>query len=138
MTTARDLMTPDVTCVRTSDPVIEAARTMARLGVGSLPIRGEDDILKGMITDRDIVVKVLAEGKDPMAVHTGDLAQGEVVTVNADDDAGLVMRTMAAYGVRRVPVMDDDKLVGIIAQADVARSMPEPAVGDMVGALSIE
>ncbi|HVK23556.1 MAG TPA: CBS domain-containing protein [Actinokineospora sp.] len=138
MTTAKDLMTSDVTCVRTSDAVIEAAKTMARLGVGSLPIRGEDDQLKGMITDRDIVVKVLAEGKDPMALHAGDLAQGEVVTVDVGDDAAAVLRTMSAYGVRRVPVLDGGRLVGIIAQADIARALPEPAVGDLVSAISIE
>lgn len=138
MITARELMTADVTCVRASDTVMDAARTMARLGVGSLPIRGEDDSLKGMLTDRDIVVKVLAEGKDPVAMHAGELAQGDAVTVRVDDDVEAVLNAMAEHNVRRVPVLDGDDLVGIIAQADVARALPDRPVGDLLKAISTD
>lgn len=138
MITARELMTADVTCVRASDTVMDAARTMARLGVGSLPIRGEDDSLKGMLTDRDIVVKVLAEGKDPVAMHAGELAQGGAVTVRVDDDVEAVLNAMAEHNVRRVPVLDGDDLVGIIAQADVARALPDRPVGDLLKAISTD
>ncbi|MBC6449815.1 CBS domain-containing protein [Actinokineospora xionganensis] len=138
MITARELMTADVTCVRASDTVMDAARAMARLGVGSLPIRGEDDTLKGMLTDRDIVVKVLAEGKDPMAMHAGELAQGDAVTVRVDDDVEAVLSAMADHSVRRVPVLDGDDLVGIIAQADVARALPDRPVGDLLKAISTD
>ncbi|SDD08365.1 CBS domain-containing protein [Actinokineospora iranica] len=138
MTTAREIMTPDVSCVRASDTVLQAARRMAELDVGALPICGEDDRLKGMLTDRDIVVKVLAQGKDPVAVHAGELAQGEAVTVGADDDAEVILQTMATHGVRRLPVIDGHDLVGIVAQADVARSLPEPRVGDLLSALSVD
>ena len=79
MTTARDIMTPDVACIGEQDSVLTAARRMAELGVGSLPICGSDQRLKGMLTDRDIVVKVLAEGRDPDRVRAGELAQGEAV-----------------------------------------------------------
>jgi CBS domain-containing protein len=136
MTTAREIMTPDATCVGKSDTVLDAAKILAEKDVGALPICGEDDRLKGMITDRDIVVKVLAEGKDPRAIHTGEVAQGEVVTIGADDDAEEIMRTMAEHRVRRLPVIDGHRLVGIVAQADVARALANPQAGELVEALS--
>jgi CBS domain-containing protein len=136
MTTAREIMTPDPTCVRSSDSVREAASQMARLDVGALPICGEDNRLKGMLTDRDIVVKVLAQGMDPQAVHAGDLAQGEAVTIGADDDAEEILRTMGRYKVRRLPVIDGHDLVGIVALADVARALPDRRVGDVLEAVS--
>lgn len=138
MTKARDIMTKNPQCVRTSEAVLDAARRMADQSVGALPICGEDDRLKGMITDRDIVVQVLAAGKDPRAVQAGDLAQGEAVTIGADDDAEEIMRTMSEHKVRRLPVIDGHKLVGIVAQADVARSLADPKVGDLVQALSVD
>ncbi|MFL6144896.1 MAG: CBS domain-containing protein [Labedaea sp.] len=138
MTTARDIMTPDPTCVRTSETVLDAARRMAAEAVGSLPICGEDNQLKGMLTDRDIVVKVLAAGKDPRAMHVGEVPQDEkLVTVVADDDVRQVMRTMKQHQIRRVPVLDGQhNLVGIVAQADVARSLPDAEVADLVEAVS--
>ena len=138
MTRAREIMTPDPTCVRSSQTVREAAQLMADKGVGALPICGEDNRLKGMLTDRDIVVKVLAEGKDPRSVTAGELAQGEAVTIGADDEATEIMQTMADHKVRRLPVIDGHDLVGIIAQADVARALPEPQVGDLLEALSVD
>ncbi|WP_410570925.1 CBS domain-containing protein [Amycolatopsis sp. cmx-4-61] len=138
MTTARDIMTSDATCARESDTVHDAAVTMAQKGVGALPICGEDNRLKGMLTDRDIVVKVLAEGKDARAVHVGELAQGEVVTIGADDDAQEILRTMSEHRVRRLPVIDGHDLVGIVAQADVARALSNPTAGELVEALSYD
>ncbi|MGW5051637.1 CBS domain-containing protein [Actinokineospora sp. NPDC004072] len=136
MTTARELMTPDPVCVETSSTVREAAAKMASSAVGALPICGQDGKLKGMITDRDIVVKVLAEGKDPMAVHVGELAQGEAVTIGADDEAEEILRTMARHEVRRLPVIDGHKLVGVVAQADVARALPHETVGALLAEIS--
>ncbi|RSM72474.1 CBS domain-containing protein [Amycolatopsis sp. WAC 01375] len=138
MTTAREIMTADATCVSASDTVLDAAKKMAAESVGALPICGEDGKLKGMLTDRDIVVKVLAEGKDPRALHASELAQGEAVTIGADDDAEAIMRTMANHKVRRLPVIDGHKLVGIVAQADVARALPNPDSGELVEALSYD
>lgn len=138
MTAVREIMTSAPVCVRASDTVHDAARLMAGHHVGALPIRGEDDTLKGMLTDRDIVVKVLAEGKDTRALHAGELGQGEPATVAADADVDEVLATMAAFQVRRLPVVDGDRLVGIVAQADVARALAEPDVGDLVTALSID
>lgn len=111
---------------------------MAREAVGALPICGEDNRLKGMLTDRDIVVKVLAEGKDPRAMHVSEVPHGDIVVVNADDDVKRVLATMKEHKIRRVPVLDGQELVGIVAQADVARSLPDKAVGDLVDALSTD
>ncbi|AIJ25355.1 CBS domain-containing protein [Amycolatopsis methanolica] len=139
MTKAREIMTPEPECVRTSDTVLDAAKRMTDLQVGAMPICGEDNQLKGMLTDRDIVVKVLAEGKDPRAVSAGELAQGEAVTIGADDDdAEDILRTMSQHQVRRLPVIDGHDLVGIVAQADVARSLDEPKIGDLLQALSTD
>ncbi|WP_411105241.1 CBS domain-containing protein [Streptomyces sp. cmx-4-9] len=137
MPTAREIMTPDATCIGAQDTVLAAAEKMAAMRVGSLPICGTDNKLKGMLTDRDIVVKVLAAGKDPASCLAGDLAQGEAVTIGADDDAGEILRTMTEHKVRRLPVIDGHTLVGIVAQADVARALPDPQVGDLLQALSV-
>jgi len=136
MTTAREIMTPDATCVGENDSLADAARKMAQLDVGSLPICGEDDRLKGMVTDRDIVIQAVAKGRDPKNVRAGDLSQGKPVTIGADDDAGEILSTMASHKVRRLPVIDGHKLVGIVAVADVARALPDRPVGDLIDALS--
>jgi CBS domain-containing protein len=136
MTTAREIMTEGAECIGADEPVLLAARKMSEMGVGALPICGTDDRLKGMLTDRDIVVKVLGAGKDPASTTAGELAQGEAVTIGADDDAVEIMRTMAAHKVRRLPVIDGHRLVGVVAQADVARALPDPQVGDLLQALS--
>ncbi|MFO7191706.1 MULTISPECIES: CBS domain-containing protein [Thermocrispum] len=137
MSTAREIMTPDAQCAKTSDTVLDAAKRMADLDVGALPICGEDNRLKGMITDRDIVTKVLAQDKDPRAVRVGDLAEGKPVTIGADDGAEEILQTMAQHQVRRLPVIDGHDMVGIVAQADVARSLDQPEVGDLLKALSV-
>lgn len=136
MTTAREIMTEGAECIGAKETVLEAAKKMTRLGVGSLPICGEDDKLKGMLTDRDIVVKVLGAGKDPARCTAGELAQGEAVTIGADDDVSEILRTMGEHQVRRLPVIDGHRLVGMVAQADVARALPDPQVGDLLQALS--
>jgi CBS domain-containing protein len=136
MTTARDLMTKSAECVNSTETLVDAARKMRDLDVGALPICGEDQRLKGMLTDRDIVLKCIAEGKDPNAVRAGDLAQGKPVTIGADDSAEETLRTMAKYQVRRLPVIDGHKLVGIVAQADVAKSLPHEVVGQVLEEIS--
>jgi CBS domain-containing protein len=136
MPTARDIMTPNPTCAQESETIAEVARKLADLNVGSLPICGSDNRLKGMITDRDIVVKVLAQGRGADGVTAGDLAQGKPVTIGADDDANEILRTMGQYKVRRVPVIDGHQLVGIVALADVARALPDQPTGDLLDAIS--
>ncbi len=134
--TAREIMSDDCTCVGENDSVADAAKKLAELNVGAMPICGEDNRLKGMLTDRDIVVKVLAEGKDPSQVKAGELGEGKPVTIGADDSVDEVLRTMSEHQVRRLPVIDGHDLVGIVSQADVARNLDEEKVGDLVEAIS--
>ncbi|CAA9264206.1 MAG: CBS domain protein [uncultured Arthrobacter sp.] len=135
-TTARDIMTGSVECVGEKDTLQQAAVKMRDLDVGSLPICGEDGRLKGMLTDRDIVVRCLADGGDPASVTAGDLAQGKPVTIGADDTVEEAIRTMQDHQVRRLPVIDGHDLVGVISQADIARNYPEDRVGDLVELIS--
>ena len=136
--TARDIMSTDTTCIGEDDSVLDAAKQLKGLDVGALPICGKDDRLKGMLTDRDIVVKVLAEGKDPAATKAGELGQGDgtVVTIGADDSIEEALKTMSQHQVRRLPVIDGHDLVGIISQADIAKNYDEEKVGDLVEAIS--
>ena len=136
MTVARDIMTPAPKCVGENETLVDAARLMASLDVGALPICGEDDRLKGMLTDRDIVVKCLAEGRDPSTTTAGDLAQGKPVTIGADDDIEEALETMKRHQVRRLPVIDGHDLVGIISQADIALAMAPEDTGETVAEIS--
>lgn len=136
MTTARDIMSGGTECVGENETLVEAARKMRDLDVGALPVCGEDQRLKGMLTDRDIVVKCLAEGGDPSSTRAADFAQGKPVTIGADDDIEEIVRTMSGHKVRRLPVIDGHDLVGMVSQADVARSLPTDKVGDLVEAIS--
>ena len=136
MTTARDIMSPGAECIGENDTVLDAALRMAELDVGALPICGEDNRLKGMLTDRDIVVKVLAAGKDPSQTRAGELAEGKPVTIGADDSVEEALQTMKAHAVRRLPVIDGHDLVGMVSQADIARNLPEDKVGELVEAIS--
>lgn len=138
MTTAREIMTADPRSVDAIETVLDAAKRMAGLSVGALPICGEDNQVKGMRTDRDIIVKVLAAGKDARAVRAGELAQGDAVTIGVDEEATEILRTMSRHQVRRLPVIDGNDLLGVVAQADVARTLSDPDVGDLVDALSVD
>ena len=133
---ARDVMSSDCTCIGASESVLDAARKLKDLNVGSMPICGEDDRLKGMLTDRDIVVKVLAEGRDPAATTAGELGEGKPVTIGADDPIDEALQTMAQHQVRRLPVIDGQQLVGIVSQADIARNVEEEQVGKLVESIS--
>jgi CBS domain-containing protein len=136
MAKARDIMTGGAECIGEKETLVDAAKKMRDLDVGSLPICGEDNRLKGMITDRDIVVKCLAQGGDPKSMTAGELAEGKPVTIGADDDVDEILRTMTQYKVRRLPVIDGHDLVGVVSQGDVARNVPEEKVGDLVEAIS--
>ena len=135
MTTARDIMTASPDYVDGSTTVLDVAKKLAGNDYGSLPIC-DGEKLQGMITDRDIVVKVLAEGKDPATTKVIDLVQGEVVTIGADDPIEEAARTMAKHQVRRLPVIDGTRLVGMLAQADLALSDNDRKTGDTVEAIS--
>jgi CBS domain-containing protein len=132
----RDAMTAGAECVGESETLVDAARKMADLDVGSLPICGDDQRLKGMVSDRDIVVKVLARGEDPSSVTAGQLGEGKPVTIGADDSVEEALRTMKEHKVRRLPVIDGHDLVGIVSQGDLATEIDEEQVGELVEAIS--
>ena len=138
MTVARDIMTPDPQCVKEDETLVDAARLMRDLDVGALPICGNDNRLKGMLTDRDIVVKCIADGGDPSSVTAGSLAEGKPVTIGADDDIREALEVMQEYQVRRLPVIDGHDLVGIISQADIALSLSAAETGETVAEISEE
>lgn len=137
MATAKDIMHPGVTCVRSDDTAANAARMMAEMDVGCLPICGADDNkIKGMVTDRDLVISVMATGKDPERYTVDRLPQGHLILADANEDAEITVAKMREAQVHRVPVLEDNRLVGIIALADVARQMPEPTTGELVESIS--
>jgi CBS domain-containing protein len=123
-------------CIGENDSIVETAKKMADLDVGALPICGEDDRLKGMVTDRDIAVKVLAQGKDPESTTAGELGEGKPVTIGADDSIKETLGTMKEHAVRRLPVIDGHDLIGVVSQGDLAKQIDEEDVGDLVEAIS--
>lgn len=125
MTKARDIMHIGATCIGENGTLSRAAEMMRDLHVGALPICGEDGRLHGMITDRDIVVRAIAEGYDPDIATAADLAEGTPIWVDADADADEIIEIMVEAGVRRVPVLEDHRLVGVISEANLAQSLPD-------------
>ncbi|MGH8824230.1 MAG: CBS domain-containing protein [Jiangellaceae bacterium] len=136
MATIREIMTSGAVCVGENETLADAARKMRELDVGSLPVCGEDNRLKGMVTDRDIVVRCIADNGDPQTVRAGELARGKPVTIGADDPVDEALAMMKEHQIRRLPVIDGHDLVGIISQADVARHLEADRVGDVVEAIS--
>jgi CBS domain-containing protein len=135
--TVREAMHEGCECIGESQTVLDAANKMAELDVGVLPICGDDDRLKGMVTDRDIVVKGLAQGRDPAATRCSELAQGTVHWIAADASLDEALGTMREHAVKRLCVLDDDKrLSGIITEADVATHAPESKTGELVESIA--
>jgi CBS domain-containing protein len=133
MATAGEIMHPDAACIDANETLNTAARRMRDLHVGSLPIRGADGQLRGIITDRDLVVRCLAENGDPRTVTAGHLARGTPVCVDADADVSEVLMLMEQHAIRRLPVLDGDRLVGMISEADLATHLGEHAVAAFAG-----
>jgi CBS domain-containing protein len=132
----RDAMTSDPQTSEPGGAVADAARIMKEADTGIVPVV-DGDRLVGTITDRDIVVRVVAEGKDPHAVRVDEVASRELVTIDPDQDLDEALRLMAKHQVRRLPVVEEDgRLVGILSQADVAQEHDESATGRMVKEIS--
>ena len=131
----REAMTKQVEVTSPTATLEQAAQQMKRTNVGALPVC-EGDRLVGMLTDRDIVVKCLAEGGDPATTTAGSLGEGKPVTIGADDDIREALQTMQDHQVRRLPVIDGHDLVGIISQADIARSLSSAETGETVEEIS--
>jgi CBS domain-containing protein len=137
VTSAREIMTPDATYCPVDTTAADAARRMAAEGIGAIPVCDTDGRLAGVVTDRDLAVRVVAKGSDPESVRLAELVDGsEVVTIGADDSIEEAIRTMKDHAVRRLPVIDGTALVGMISQADIARAMPDAKIGDLVDAIS--
>ncbi|MDH6579250.1 CBS domain-containing protein [Kitasatospora sp. MAP5-34] len=124
MITARDIMHSGAQCIQADQTLMDAARMMRDMGVGALPICGSDQKLKGIITDRDIIVRCIAEGKDPSMMKAMDLG-GHLHCVRAEDDMDTVLKKMEQHQIRRIPVIDGDRLVGMISEADLAKGHRE-------------
>jgi CBS domain-containing protein len=128
-------MTSNPTTCEPQASVVDAAKVMAQEDVGSIPIV-ESNRLVGVVTDRDIVIRVVAEGRDPQSVTVGDVASRDLVTVSPDDDLDRALQLMAENQVRRLPIVEGDKLVGIVAQRDVALQGADRETGQVVEQIS--
>jgi CBS domain-containing protein len=131
----RDVMTPTVRTVSPSQSLAEAAEVMKGEDVGSVPVV-EEGRLAGILTDRDIVMRAVAERRDPQAVKVDEVASRELVTVEPEQDLDEALALMARHQVRRLPVVEQGRLVGMLAQADVALEAKEKNVGETVEEIS--
>ncbi|EHR51229.1 CBS domain-containing protein [Saccharomonospora marina XMU15] len=134
MTEAKDIMHSGAECVGEHQTLAHAAQRMRELDIGAMPICGDDDRLHGIITDRDIVIKCIAQGKDPNTMTAGQLAQGTPYYADTDADIEDVLTIMEEHQIRRLPVVEADnhRLVGMISEADIARNLPEHAIARFV------
>ena len=132
----RDAMTPNPRTVSEQDPVVEAAKIMEQEDVGSVPVVDVDQILTGMITDRDIAIRVVAAGKNPASTKVGEIATKQVSPAYPDEPLDEALEQMAYRQVRRLPVIEDDRVVGIIAQADVVHEVKDKKAGHLVEEIS--
>jgi CBS domain-containing protein len=124
-------MHPGAQCIEAHETLDAAARMMRDMGFGALPICGPDDRLKGIITDRDIVIKCVAAGHDPAKVTAGEMATG-LVWVDADATVEEALSRMAQNQIRRLPVIENHRVVGMITEADLARHLPQDQLADFV------
>jgi CBS domain-containing protein len=129
--TAKDLMSPGAECVQAHETLDRAAQMMRDLNVGALPVCGSDDRLKGIITDRDIVVKCVATGGDPSKTTAEALAAG-LVWVSADATVEETLAKMEEHRIRRLPVIENGRIVGMISEADLARQLPDDKLAEFV------
>jgi CBS domain-containing protein len=131
----RDAMTEDPRSIGTSASVVEAARLMREAHIGSLPITDGEQLV-GMIADRDITTRVVAEAADLGRTSVGDVCSRDVISVEADNDHEEAVKLMARHQVRRLPVVENGRLIGIVAQADIALTGNEEKTGELVEAIS--
>jgi len=132
----RDAMTANPRTVQLDASVVDAARIMAEEDVGSVPVVDADAILAGMITDRDIALRVVAAGKDPSSTTAGEIATRQVSPAYPDEPLDEALEQMAYRQVRRLPVIEDDRVVGILAQADVVHEVKDKKAAHLVEEIS--
>jgi CBS domain-containing protein len=132
----RDIMTANPSTIEPDQSVVEAAKIMKQEDAGVVPVT-ENGRLTGMVTDRDIAIRVVAEGKDPQSTTVREVASKHVVTIDPQQDLDEALRLMAQHQVRRLPVVEEDgRLVGVVAQADVARKGDDTKTGQVVQEIS--
>jgi CBS domain-containing protein len=133
MTTARDIMHGNPRYIPATETLDRAAQLMRELGVGALPISDTDERMIGILTDRDIVVKCVARGQNPAKMTAGDLAQGTPRWIDAGADVAEVLREMQSNRIRRLPVVENKRLVGMISEADIAQHLSDDQIATFVG-----
>jgi CBS domain-containing protein len=134
----RDAMTPNPRTIAGGASVVDAARIMEQADVGAIPVVDSDDILVGIITDRDIAVRVVAAGRDPRSTTVADIATNNVSPAYPDEPLDEALEQMAYRQVRRLPVIDDDRVIGILAQADMVHELKDKQAGRLVDEISHE
>ncbi|MFD9358561.1 CBS domain-containing protein [Streptomyces sp. NPDC060031] len=128
MTTAGDIMHPGAQWIPATETLDRAAQLMSRLNVGALPISDSTERLCGILTDRDIVVGCVAKGHDPSKITAGDMAKGTPRWIDADAGVDEVLEEMQSHQIRRLPVIKDKRLVGMISESDLARHLSEEQI----------
>ena len=137
-TKVADVMTQRPRALDPKTPLNEVAKVMETDDVGAVPLV-DGDRLVGIVTDRDIVVRAIAKGKDPSGMPASEVSSRDLVTVHPDDDLSDALELMARYQVRRVAVTaEDDRLIGVVSQADVAREGKDKDTGQLVEGISRE
>jgi CBS domain-containing protein len=135
MTQVREVMTSNPMSCSSQASVDAAAKTMAQEDVGPIPVV-DGERLVGILTDRDIVIRVVAEGRDPHSTRVGEIASKDLATVSPDEDLDRALQLLAERQVRRLPVVEGEKLVGMVAQADIARQRDDRTTGQVVEQIS--
>ena len=133
--TVRDVMTPSVRIASPSQSLAEAAQMMKSEDAGSIPVV-ENGRVVGILTDRDITVRAVAEGADPKATRVADIASGDPVTVGPEENLDEALALMARHQVRRLPVVEANQLIGILSQADVALESKDKKSGELLEQIS--
>lgn len=129
-------MTENVEALRPDDSLQTAAERLAEEDIGALPVLDEKEQVRGIVTDRDIVVHAIARGKDPRKTTVGEIVTPNPITVGPDERVERIVEIMAERQIRRVPVVENGKLVGMISQADIALAVPADQAGKMLGQIS--
>jgi CBS domain-containing protein len=132
----RDAMTADPRTVNADDSVVDAAHIMEEEDVGSVPVVAGDNVLVGMITDRDIALRIVAAGRDPRSTTAGEVATQQVSPAYPDEPLDEALEQMSYRQVRRLPVIENDRVVGILAQADVVQEVKDKEAGKLVEEIS--
>jgi CBS domain-containing protein len=134
-TNIREVMTPSPKTVEADATAAQAAKLMKEADAGMIPVV-QGRRLVGTVTDRDIAIRVVAEGKDAGATAVGEIASKDIVTIGPDQDIAEALGLMASNQIRRLPVVEGETLIGVVAQADVARAADERRVGETIEQIS--